>query len=214
MNYKKYSVDKTKERIDSEDFVSYCKNNEKDFTRKRKATPQDIVLYQINKKGLSTKMEILNFNSINDVQNISSPGFFKQREKLNPEAFTYLIQESLKDFYHKFSNEVKTYKGYVLKAIDGSDFEIPNTPKAREKYNGKLQNQCARVTVSTCYDVLNKYSLDTIVSPYNYSEPEMFKKHLKTINSKNILGEFKSISIADRNYKNLSFFYQARKNKE
>ena len=214
MNYKKYSVDKTKERIDSEDFVSYCKNNEKDFTRKRKATPQDIVLYQINKKGLSAKMEILNFNSINDVQNISSPGFFKQREKLNPEAFTYLIQESLKDFYHKFSNEVKTYKGYVLKAIDGSDFEIPNTPKAREKYNGKLQNQCARVTVSTCYDVLNKYSLDTIVSPYNYSEPEMFKKHLKTINSKNILGEFKSISIADRNYKNLSFFYQAIKNKE
>ena len=214
MNYNKYNVDKTKERIDSEDFVSYCKNNEKDFTRKRKATPQDIVLYQINKKGLSAKMEILNFNSINDVQNISSPGFFNQREKLNPEAFTYLIQESLKDFYHKFSNEVRTYKGYVLKAIDGSDFEIPNTPKAREKYNGKLQNQCARVTVSTCYDVLNKYSLDTIVSPYNYSEPEMFKKHLKTINSKNILGEFKSISIADRNYKNLSFFYQAIKNKE
>ena len=214
MNYNKYNVDKTKERIDSEDFVSYCKNNEKDFTRKRKATPQDIVLYQINKKGLSAKMEILNFNSINDVQNISSPGFFNQREKLNPEAFTYLIQESLKDFYHKFSNEVKTYKGYVLKAIDGSDFKIPNTPKAREKYNGKLQNQCARVTVSTCYDVLNKYSLDTIVSPYNYSEPEMFKKHLKTINSKNILGEFKSISIADRNYKNLSFFYQAINNKE
>lgn len=27
MNYKKYNVDKAKERIDSEDFVSYCKNN-------------------------------------------------------------------------------------------------------------------------------------------------------------------------------------------
>ena len=53
-------------------------------------------------------MEILNFNNINDVQNISSPGLFKQREKLNPEAFTYLIQESLKDFYHNFPNEVKT----------------------------------------------------------------------------------------------------------
>ncbi len=214
MNYKKYNVDKTKERIESEDFVSYCKNNEKDFIRKRKVTPQDIALYQINKRGLSTKMEILNFNNINDVQNISSPGLFKQREKLNPEAFTYLIQESLKDFYHKFPNEVKTYKGYVLKAIDGSDFEIPNTKRAREKYNGKQQKQCARVTVSTCYDVLNKYTLDTIVSPYNYSETEMFKKHLETINEKNILGEFKSISIADRNYKNLSFFYQAIKNKE
>ncbi len=55
MGYKKYNVDKTKERIDSEDFVSYCKNNEKDFTRKRKVTPQDIVLYQINKRGIINK---------------------------------------------------------------------------------------------------------------------------------------------------------------
>ncbi len=75
-------------------------------------------------------MEILNFNNINDVQNISSPGLFKQREKLNPEAFTYLIQESLKDFYHNFPNEVKTYKGYVLEAIYGRNFEIPNTKRA------------------------------------------------------------------------------------
>ncbi len=214
MNYKKYNVNETKKRIDSEDFITYCKKAKKDFTRKRKLTPQDIVLYQINKRGLSTKMEILNFNNINDVQNISSPGLFKQREKLNPEVFTYLIQESLKDFYHKFPKEVKTYKGYVLKAIDGSDFEIPNTPRAREKYNGKLQNQCARVTVSICYDILNKYTLDTIVSRYNYNETEMFKKHLETLNHEKILGKFKSIVIADRNYKNLSFFYHAVKNKE
>lgn len=214
MDYKKYNVNEIKAKIETSKFINYCKNNKKDFTRNRKMTPKDLVLYQINKKGLSTKMEILNFNDINYVQNISSPGLFKQREKLNPDAFTYLIQESLKDFYYKFTNEVKTFKGYILKAIDGSDFEIPNTKKAREKYNGKLQGQCARVTVSTCYDVLNKYTLDTIVNSYNYSETEMFKNHIETINNKKLLGDFKSISIADRNYKNLSFFYNAIKNSE
>jgi len=113
-------------------------------------------------------MEILNFNDINNIQDISSPGLFKQREKLNPEAFTYLIQMSLKDFYTDYIDEVKSFNGYILLAIDGSDFEIPNTPEARKKYNGKQQDQCAKVTVATCYDILNKYTLDTIIEKYDF----------------------------------------------
>ena len=159
-------------------------------------------------------MEIINFNNINYVEDVSSPALFKQREKLNPEVFTYLIQESLKDFYNNYQNEVKTYKGYVLEAIDGSDFEIPNTKITREKYNGKQQEQSARITVSTCYDVLNKYTLDTIVEKYDYSETEMLKSHLETIEKENILGSYKSIIIADRNYVNLSFFYNAIKKEQ
>lgn len=93
---------------------------------------KSIILYELNKKGLITKMEILNFNDINDVQEISSPGLLKQREKLNPDAFIYLMQNSLKEFYIGYQNEDKTYKGYVLTGIDGSDFEIPNTITARK----------------------------------------------------------------------------------
>ena len=184
-------------------------NNEKAFTRERKLKCKDLVLYELNKRGLSTKMEILNFNNINYVENVSAPALFKQREKLNPEAFTYLIQESLKNFYTNYKKEVKTYKGYILEAVDGSDFEVPNTPKAREKYNGKQKQQCARVTVSTCYDILNKYTLDTIVEKYDYSETEMLKQHMETIEKEKIIDKYKPIVIADRNYRNLSFFYHA-----
>ena len=183
--------------------------NEKAFTRERKLKCKDLVLYELNKRGLSTKMEILNFNNINYVENVSAPALFKQREKLNPEAFTYLIQESLKNFYTNYKKEVKTYKGYILEAVDGSDFEVPNTPKAREKYNGKQKQQCARVTVSTCYDILNKYTLDTIVEKYDYSETEMLKQHMETIEKEKIIDKYKPIVIADRNYRNLSFFYHA-----
>ena len=183
--------------------------NEKAFTRERKLKCKDLVLYELNKRGLSTKMEILNFNNINYVENVSAPALFKQREKLNPEAFTYLIQESLKNFYTNYKKEVKTYKGYILEAVDGSDFEVPNTPKAREKYNGKQKQQCARVTVSICYDILNKYTLDTIVEKYDYSETEMLKQHMETIEKEKIIDKYKPIVIADRNYRNLSFFYHA-----
>lgn len=212
MKYSYKNINIIKERLEKCDFITRCRISEKDYIRKRKVSAQDIILYELNKKGLSSKMEIINFNNINDIKNISSPGLFKQREKLNPDAFIYLMQESLKEFYVGYKKEVKTYKGYVLTGIDGSDFEIPNTKNSREKYNGKQQNQCARVTVSTCYDLLNHYTLDTIVENYDYSETEMAKKHYETINKEKLLGEFKSIRIMDRNYRNLSSIYHYIKN--
>lgn len=99
MDYKKEVVEKIKEEIDSNELTAKCRINEKDFIRNRKVTPKDIILYEFNKRGLSTKMEIINFNNINNVQEISSPGLFKQREKLNPEVFVYLQQIALKNFY-------------------------------------------------------------------------------------------------------------------
>lgn len=206
------NIELVKRSISTKSFIDKCKIKDTDFTRKRKVMPADIVLYELNKRGLSTKMEIINFNDINNIQDISSPGLFKQREKLNPDAFVYLNREILKNFYYNYSDEVKTFKGYVLKAVDGSDYEIPNTKTTREKYNGKQQNQCARITVSTCFDVLNKYTLDTIIEKYDYSETDMLKRHLDTIKEQKLLGNFKSITIADRNYKNLSFFYHSIKN--
>ena len=212
MRYSYKNIENIKANIDDNAFINKCRINKNDFIRNRKMNAKDIVLYELNKKGLTTKMEILNFNDINDVQDISSPGLFKQREKLNPDAFIYLLQESLKGFYIGYKNEVKTYKGYVLTGIDGSDFEIPNTITARKTYNGKLQNQCARVTVSTCYDLLNHFTLDTIVEKYNYSETEMARRHYETITNEGLLGDFKTIRIMDRNYRSLSDIYHYVKN--
>lgn len=214
MKYSRKEFDIIVNEISKEIFIDKCKLMENNYIRKRKISPKDLILYELNKKGLSTKMEILNFNDINNVKEISSVGLFKQREKLNPEAFTYLIQLLLKEFYKNYKKEVKTYKGYVLTAIDGSDFEIPNTKANRNKYNGKQQNHCARITVSTCFDILNHYTLDTIVEKYDYSETKMAEKHYRTINNENILGNFKSIRIMDRNYRNLGNIYSYIKNND
>lgn len=212
MKYSYKNINIVKTEIYSNNFNSKCRINEKDYIRKRKVTPRDIVLYELNRKGLSTKMEIINFNNINDIKEISSPGLFKQREKLNPDAFIHLIRLSLKEFYSNYKKEVKTYKGYVLLGIDGSDFEIPNTKKSREKYNGKQQEQPARITVSTCYDLLNYYTLDSIVEKYDYSEIKMAETHYQNIKQNNLLDTAKPIIIMDRNYRSLSNMYKFIKN--
>ena len=212
MKYSYKSINIIKEKIEAKEFIEKCRINDKSYIRKRKINPKDIILYELNKKGLSTKMEIINFNNINNVKEISAPGLFKQREKLNPDVFIYLMQEAVKEFYIEYKNEVKTYKGYILIGIDGSDFEIPNTRTSREMYNGKQQRQCARVTVSTSYDLLNHYTLDTIVEKYDYSEIKMGQRHYEIIKEKNLIGDFKSIRIMDRNYRNLSNMYRYVKN--
>lgn len=80
MKYSYKNINIVKENLEKSNFVSKCRINEKDYIRKRKVFPQDIILYELNKKGLSSKMEIINFNNINNIKNISSPGLFKQRK--------------------------------------------------------------------------------------------------------------------------------------
>lgn len=51
--------------------------------------------------------------------------------------------------------------------------------------------------MSTCYDLSNHYTLDTIIESYNYSETEKAKRHYETINTESLLGDFKTIRIMD-----------------
>lgn len=52
------------------------------FIRNRKINPKDIIHYQLNKKDLSTKIKILNFNKINYVEDVSSPTLFNLIKKM------------------------------------------------------------------------------------------------------------------------------------
>ena len=65
------------------------------------------------------------------------------------------------DFYENYPEEVKTFKGYYILAIDGSMFEIPNTAELREKFKTQKNNsghrESARARVSGIYDIENEF---------------------------------------------------------
>lgn len=213
MKFLRYNIDKVYERINNPNLVLTCRKNQKDFTRIRKSTPVDLIMYTLNNRGLSSKMELYDFNQLTNKLNMSTPAVLKQREKLNEDVFIELTKASLYDFYSEFKNEVKTFKGYLLLSIDGSDCEVPNTKETRERYKAlksKNENKIARIKLSNCYDVLNNYVLDTRIERYKYNEKEIAKEHID--NTEFVRDNFKSIYIMDRGYVSLSNFYFYVKN--
>lgn len=208
MNYVMYNIIKFKESIDCDNLNNRCKKREKDFSRNRKLTPKDLILYTLNNRGKTTKMELYDFIQEYNIEEVSAPALLKQRKKLNENIFKELNKESLIRFYREFPHEVKTYKGYILGAIDGSDCEVPNTKETRERYksiNSKDNERVARIKLSNCYDVINGYVLDTEIAEYKHWEIDLAIKHIKSTSY--IAEYFPIIYVMDRGYFSLATMY-------
>lgn len=153
-------------------------------------------------------MELYDFIQEYNIDEVSSPALLKQREKLNENIFKELSKEALIRFYKEFPQEVKTYKGYILGAIDGSDCEVPNTKETRERYksiNSNDDDRVARIKLSNCYDVINGYVLDTEIAEYKHWELDLAMKNMESTNY--ITEYFPMIYVMDRGYFSLAVIY-------
>lgn len=183
------------------------KKDSNTFTRNRKMPLKDILLCCLSKKGLSTIFELRNYFKQKEVwpMQLSVQGYLQQRKRLNPEVFSYLNSEYLKDFYS--SNEVALWNGYLLLAIDGSKAEVPNSRENRERF-GKSNNQHSQVgqvraLVSGMYDILNRFYLDIEIEHISISENELAKQNLRHL--KNVELKQPILVIFDRGYPAIEF---------
>ncbi len=174
---------------------------------------EKVVMYNLNKRGLTSKMEIVEFNEMVNSKDISSAGVLKQRKKLSADIYKDIMQNNLIGFYKNFPDEVKLFKGYILTATDGSDFEIPNTPTTRENYDSTKENtSVARSHVSNNFDILNHYITSTIIRPENSDEKEMDRKHLEELKKLNL--PYPVIRVKDRGYISLKDIYYSNKSND
>lgn len=208
--YKKYCISEIKTKMQGKSTKEIYRNSDKYFIRNRKMNFEKVILYGLNKRGLTSKMEIEDFTELINMTDISSPAVLKQRLKLNGKIYLDMMQDNLKGFYEKFQNEVKLFNGYILSAIDGSDFEIPNTKLTREKYNELHPNESvSRATISNMFDVLNHYVMDTIIDKYDTSERKMAQENY--YNVKNLMLPYPIIRTMDRGYASLVDMYYSNK---
>ena len=118
------------------------------------------------------------------------------RKNLSHTAFIDLNQQAVNAYYSAHP-EIKTWHGYRLCAIDGSQIRMPDEPDIVEAFgvNPGKENQkdCPLALASVYYDVLNHISIDSSISHTTASERECAASHIEHAHPNDL-------SILDRGY--------------
>ena len=102
------------------------------------------------------------------------------RRKLEYSAFVELNQH-LTEFFYKHFKSVKTWHGFNLFGIDGSTLKLFKYNDIRDHFGVMKPNKGPEVPmarVSQMFDVLNKLTIDAIISPYHVGERELLHQHM------------------------------------
>lgn len=113
-------------------------------------------LLHLSKKSMAIKMADFmdDFSSVG-FPNISKRALSKAQQGISPEAFAELHRISVQTFYEK-CDDLHTWNGYLVLAIDGTSFQLPQTHRNMETFGVSVnQNSspCAMASSSLLFDV-------------------------------------------------------------
>jgi len=193
-------IDHLKNILYSPQFINRHKKSKKDFTRERKLTFQTLFLYFINFIKGSYQDELEHyfkawFRLDVPIKFVSKMALSLARKKLGYEAFIEFNHHLYEFFYDRFEN-VKTWNGFNLFAIDGSTLKLFKYKEIREHFGVLQPNKgpaCVMARVSQMFDVLNKVTVDAIIGPFNVGERELFHSHMLNLLPNDLL-------LLDRGY--------------
>lgn len=125
------------------------------------------------------------FAQLNDdvpSQVVTKSALTQARKHLSHTAFTTLNRQVV-DAYYTHHNDLKTWHGHRLCAIDGSQIRLPDEPDIAHEFGvlpgKKNQKNCPLALASVYYDVLNHISIDSSINPTSASERECAADHLQ-----------------------------------
>ena len=172
------------------------------FTRRsKKLSFIDDMKLIISMGPSSIKEEMFDYFGL-DINTVSAPGFVESRVKIKDIAFKYLM-----DYMNKAYPCDKTYKGYRLLAVDGSDITIPTDKNDYSTYESFSEHQLGfnNMHINALYDILNNRYLDGVIQNLRDENERlaMIKMAERYIGNK-------AIFIADRNYNSYNLFEHIR----
>ena len=176
----------------------FVENPDTDFIRNRKLDFSTVINNVISMEAGSLKDELLKLNDYS-IDTPTASAFIQARNKIKVDAF-----KSLFNNFNKKTSKLKSYKGYRLLAVDGSEEPIDNTFRDKE------------TTVRNCNHLGNSYSAFHINASYDLLECTYDDIIIQGEAEKNENGAFneivdryngpKAIFIADRNYESYNSF--------
>lgn len=194
-------IDQLQEILYSEEYMKRSRIREEDFTRMRKLSFAEYVLLILKgtKHGLQTGVNEFIASVKTDKETYSKQAFSKGRLRIKPEAFLELFQAIVSRFYKEAT--IQTYKGYRVSAIDGSRYNLPNTPELRSIYGEQItsgQSQVQALT-SCLYDVLNHMLMDVRIYPCKSNERTIAEEHLASLRGLKS-DKYRELILLDRGY--------------
>ena len=143
----------------AQNVIPFTRTPGRDFTRKRKLDFASVVSILLSMSGGSTASSLMDYFKF-DPNVASASAFVQQRAKLKPEAMEYLFQRFVQGIPAK-----KTFRGYRLLAVDGSDLQIFADPNDSESYypgsNG--QHPYSLLHLNALYDLENRVYTDALI---------------------------------------------------
>ena len=134
----------------------------------------------------------------------------KALRKVNPDALSHLIREFARLFYN--STAVKTYRGYLLLAEDGSTIEAPLSDASLNLFGfqinqyvrNKEQAKKTNSKMGGLFDITNGFFINATMGNHNDSEIPLGYKNLEGALS--YLKNRKVIYMTDRYYGSIELF--------
>jgi hypothetical protein len=167
-------------------------NPNSDFTRAKKITFEQAMLFPLVAASGDVSSELLDFFGEDNLPSASS--MIQRRNQIKPEAFIELFK--------RFTNNVplnKSFNGYQLVACDGSRINLPYNPSDEDSFIKCIKDRKGinQVHLNALYDVLNDIFIDAeLQSVHHMDEKRAFCGFLDKYAS----ADNKRIYIADRGY--------------
>jgi len=190
-----------KTRINDYNYKIDVRQKPSNFSRKGILGFINTVVLTLNFCARSIQVEIDDFFEVigKPELTVTSTGFIDARAKLKPEAFSVLLDDTVK-LASNAHPLLKTYNGYRIFAIDGSIIILENTEALRGQFGvcgGEKGIASARL--STLTDVINSgIIMDVQLTKCSVGERESALCHHKKLESLGIADD--SIILYDRGY--------------
>ena len=158
------------------------------FTRKGKLSLESMIKYPLCNNKKTTSIEINRFlrNELNDRGvRITKQAVSEKRQFIDPQVYIDM-NDSLISKIYAHEDEMTTFKGFYVCAIDGSIVEIPNTKLTREEF----------------WDFI----ISSNITNKNTSEIEHALMHLD--DAKNKMDLTKTITTYDRFYNSIEIMFK------
>jgi hypothetical protein len=177
-------VEFVKNVFHSEAFRSQNKQKPSDFTRERAFPFHSLIFFLLNMNNKSYQDELDRYFQIMNHLEVAERFLYKgslskARAKLKHQAFVDLNDHMIRHFYDHFRH--RTWHGFNLLAVDGTTPRVPDQKSISEHFgvwnSNKGEKPCPKARASQMFDVLNKVTIDAIISPKSNGERELAAFH-------------------------------------